>query len=130
MARPVARPMARPMARPVARFSKFKPAQVPFTSNTNIRKVTPMAIVKPSGQVIRMQNKAIPVSKLTSTTNPNTVMNVSPVQRSYMPVDLPYQRATSKSKIVRIVNTPFAYAVNTDMVEPAVDSGTGNYYGK
>ena len=57
-------------------------------------------------------------------------MAVSPVQRSFMPVDLPYQTPTPKSQIVRLTNTPFAYAVNIDMIEPAVDAGTGNYYGK
>ena len=139
-ARPVARPVAKTMVRPVAARpvarpkTRFAPAQVltrPVAARPVARPTAqPMAIVKPSGQVIPVQNKAIPVSTLTRTTNPRTVMSVSPVQRTFMPVDLPYQTPTPNSKLVRLVNTPYAYAVNTDMIEPAVDSGTSNYYGK
>ena len=143
--KPVARPVTtRPVARPSFMRSstmqpvaskvktRFAPAQVPYktASSTTMQKNKPLAIVKPSGQVIKVENKAIPVSQLTQTTNPNTVMNVSAIQRTFMPVDLPYQTPTNKSKIVRITNTPYAYAVNVDMIEPAVDSGAGNYYGK
>lgn len=136
--RPVAtRPVAsrpsgvRPNVKPSKPVTKYAPAQVPFTNSTsNFQQSKPMAIVKPSGKVIRVQNKAIPVSTLTQTTNPNTVMNVSAVQRTFMPVDLPYQTPTPNSQIVRLTNTPYGYAVNVDMIEPAVDSGAGNYYGK
>jgi hypothetical protein len=108
------------------KITRFAPAQVLFNRNA----VKPMAIVKPSGQVLPVQNKAISVSRLENTRNPKTVMAASPVQRSFMPVDLPFQIPTSKSKFVRIVNTPFKYPVNIDMIEPAVDAGSGNYYGK
>lgn len=149
--RPVARPVtSRPVAtrpstarpslmrtntmQPVASrlTTKYAPAQVFYktASSATMQQNKPLAIVKPSGQVIKVQNKALPVSKLTQTTNPNVVMSVSPIQRTFMPVDLPYQTPTNKSKIVRIANTPYAYAVNVDMIEPAVDSGAGNYYGK
>ena len=126
--RPVATMAPRPVApRPVA------PAQVPLKmtaqtrSNvmpTNVKAdKAPMAIVKKSG-------KSIPVSKLREARNPNTVQNVTAVQRSYMPVDLPFQRVTPKSRIVKLKNSPISYPVNIDMIEPAVDSGTMDYYGK
>ena len=126
------RPMARPMAKPSKPVTKFAPAQVLYNRNAATRPAAarPMAIVKPSGAIIPVQNKAIPVSQLTQTTNPRAVMNVSAVQRTFMPVDLPYQTPTPNSKIVRLVNTPYSYAVNIDMIEPSVDSGAGNYYGK
>jgi hypothetical protein len=132
MARPVARPVAaKPVARPKTRFAPAQVLTKPVAARPVSRPIAqPLAIVKPSGQVIPVQNKAVPVSSLTATTNPKTVMAVSPVQRSFMPVDLPYQTPTPKSQIVKLKNTPLSYAVNIDMIEPPVDSGTGNYYGK
>jgi hypothetical protein len=129
--RPVVKPVSVIRPSPNRSITKFAPAQIPFTAKTKSNVLAtsttsqnaPLAVVKPTGQ-------AIPVSTLTQTTNPNTVMNVSAVQRTFMPVDLPYQTPTPKSKIVRLTNTPYAYAVNIDMIEPSVDSGAGNYYGK
>jgi hypothetical protein len=108
-----------------------KPAQVPYKmsakTTTEIKPTSkkadtaPLAIVKPSG-------KSIPLSTLENTTNPSIVKSVTPTQRSYMPVDLPYQTPTPSSQIVKIPNTNFGYQVNTDMVEPRVDSGVNDYY--
>jgi hypothetical protein len=129
--RPVAARTTTMRPSPINTRTKFAPAQIPFTAKTKTKILAtsrnsqnaPLAVVKPSG-------KAIPVQTLTNTTNPKTVKSVSPVQRSFMPVDLPYQTPTPKSKIVRLTNTPYSYAVNIDMIEPSVDSGSGNYYGK
>jgi hypothetical protein len=142
MARPVAKPMVKPAAKPVAKpmvrpaakpVTKFAPAQVPFKvtakTATNIKPTSsaaskaPLTVVKPSGQ-------AIPVKTLEQTTNPAAVKSVSPIQRSFMPVDLPYQTPTPQPKPIRIKNTPYAYNINVNQIEPAVDAGVQDYYGK
>jgi hypothetical protein len=113
--------------KPVATTNIQKRMTAKTTSNVMATSVKankiPLAIIKKSG-------RSIPVKTLTNTTNANLVQQVSPVQRSYMPVDLPFQRVTPKSKMVRIANTPFVYPVNIDMIEPSVDNGSANYYGK
>jgi hypothetical protein len=110
---------------------KVVPAQIPMTAKTRSNVLptsrtsakAPMAVVKRSG-------KSIPVSTLTKTTNPNIVQTASPVQQSFMPVDLPFKRVTPLSKLVKLKYTPISYSVNTDLIEPNVDGGIQNYYGK
>ena len=137
--RPIAPMAPRPIApmtpRPVAPAApkSVAPARVPMkmtaqtTSNVVPTSVqadkAPMAIVKSNG-------KSIPVSKLMQTTSPRVVENVSPIQRSYMPVDLPYERPTPKSKLIKVPDSPYSYSVDLDMIQPPVDSGTRNFYGK
>jgi hypothetical protein len=142
LTRPVAmapRPVAvapRPVAvapRPMAIAPRLAPAQVPIKMTTSTRsnvmptnvqaKNAPMAIVKKSG-------KAISVKNLRATRNPRVVQRVSPIQRSYMKVDLPYEKPRPRSKFVKIRNTPFSYPVNPDMIQPPIDSGVVDYYGK
>jgi hypothetical protein len=123
--------MPRPIApRPVATAPRPK-ANIKMTAKTfsNVMPTSPAAD-RAIMQIVKQNGKSIPVSSLRKTRNANIVEKVSPVQRSYMPVDLPYQKVTPKSKMVRIVNTPFVYPVNINMIEPAVDSGVSNYYGK
>lgn len=81
------------------------------------------AVIKPTGQVI-------PVKALTKTTNPTAVTAATPVQRSFMPVDLPYQKLQPTSKPMKLVNTPYTLTTNINLIEPAVDPGIQNYYGK
>jgi hypothetical protein len=110
---------------------KVVPAQIPMTAKTRSNVLptsrtsakAPMAVVKRSG-------KSIPVSTLTKTTNPNIVQAASPVQQSFMPVDLPFKKVTPLSKLVKLKYTPISYSVSTDLIEPNVDSGVQNYYGK
>jgi hypothetical protein len=134
MARPVAKPMARPAAKPMARpVTKFAPAQVPFKvtakTATNI-KPTSSAASKAPLTVVKASGRAIPVKTLEQTTNPAAVKSVSPIQRSFMPVDLPFQTPTPQPKPIRIKNTPYAYNINVNQIEPAVDAGVQDYYGK
>jgi hypothetical protein len=82
-----------------------------------------MAVVKRSG-------KSIPLSTLTRTTNPNIVQKANPIQQSFMPIDLPFRKVTPLSKLVKIKYTPISYSVSTDLIEPSVDPGIQNYYGK
>lgn len=70
------------------------------------------------------------LQKLTKITNSSIVQNVSPIQRSFMPVDLPYETMSKKRYGIKIPATNFAIPTNIDLVQPPVDSGTINYYGK
>jgi hypothetical protein len=70
------------------------------------------------------------LQKLTKITNPSIVQNVSPIQRSFMPVDLPYETMSKKKFAMKIPATNFAMPTNIDLVQPPVDGGTSNYYGK
>jgi hypothetical protein len=47
-----------------------------------------------------------------------------------MPVDLPYETISKKQTALRIPATNFAMSTNIDLIQPAVDGGTSNYYGK
>jgi len=62
---------------------------------------------------------------------PNFIKSLTPIQRTFTRTDLPYQPVNNKpSKIVRIRNTPLKYSLNINAIEPAVDNGSLNYYGK
>ena len=70
------------------------------------------------------------IKKLVQVTNPSIVKAVSPIQRSFMPVDLPYETMSKKRYAMKIPATNFAMPTNIDLVQPPVDGGTSNYYGK
>jgi len=70
------------------------------------------------------------VSQLIKNTNPSIVKQASPIQRSYMPIDLPYETFTNKKTAMKIPATNFAMSTDADLVQPPVDGGTFNYYGK
>ena len=63
-------------------------------------------------------------------TSPMQLLKMDDVKRSFARVDLPYQPVTPPTKKIRIKNTPIDLPVNTNMIEPAVDGGVNNYYGK
>jgi hypothetical protein len=115
--------------RPVTRITPGKPAQIrkiaPGTRFTKaVKKAMPkQAVIKPNGQVI-------PVTRLTQTTQPAAVKAANPIQRSFMPVDLPYQSKQPASKPLRLTATNYALPVNVNLIEPAVDAGMQDYYGK
>jgi len=81
-------------------------------------------------KVVAQQKAAVPVSTLTRITNRMQVNKATPVQKSFMPVDLPYQNFAPVTKPMRIPATNFTLPTNIDLVEPSVDAGTANYYGK
>ena len=62
--------------------------------------------------------------------SPAQLKSMNDVQRSFAKVDLPYQPVTPPTKKVRIKNTPIDLPVNINMIEPAVDGGVNDYYGK
>ena len=104
-----------------------------------VRKSVPAAsMVRKSVPAASMVRKAVPqkgglfanIKKLIQTTNPSVVKAVSPVQRSFMPVDLPYETMSKKQTAMRIPATNFAMPTNIDLIQPPVDGGTSNYYGK
>ena len=124
--RPAMQP-ARPTTRPAQ--IKLKPIARPTTrpamqARPATKKVMPkQAIIKPSGQII-------PVRTLTRITNPTLVKKATPIQRSFMPVDLPYQTIAPKTKPMLLPATNYKLTTSIDLVEPPVDAGISNYYGK
>ena len=76
------------------------------------------------------QQRALPVSNLTKITNRMQVNRATPIQKSFMPVDLPYQNFAPQTKPIKITATNYSLPTNIDLVEPAVDAGIVNYYGK
>jgi hypothetical protein len=65
---------------------------------------------------------------------PAVVKNLTPTQRSFLKTDLPYQ-VISKNNFGQpttqvIKNTPFKFNINIDQIQPPVDGGISNYYGK
>lgn len=90
-----------------------------------------------TAQMTRQINPTLPsnsilnkVSQLIKNTNPNIVRQASPIQRSFMPIDLPFQNVNKKSYGMKIPATNFALPTNIDLVQPSVDGGTFDYYGK
>jgi hypothetical protein len=61
---------------------------------------------------------------------PNQLLKLNDVARSFAKVDLPFQKVTPATKFQKLKNTPLNLPVNINMIEPAVDSGIQNYYGK
>jgi hypothetical protein len=61
---------------------------------------------------------------------PTQLKSMSDVQRSFAKVDLPYQSITPPTKFIKVKNSPINLPVNINMIEPAVDQGVNNYYGK
>jgi hypothetical protein len=95
--------------------------------------ITPQSSLKQmiqKAKVVAQQKAAVPVSTLTRITNPMQVNKATPVQKSFMPVDLPYQNFAPVTKPMRIPATNYTLPTNIDLVEPSVDAGTANYYGK
>ena len=63
-------------------------------------------------------------------TQSNQLLKMNDVARSFAKVDLPFQKVTPATKFQKLKNTPLNLPVNINMIEPAVDSGSQNYYGK
>lgn len=105
----------------------------------NVRQSVPSAsIVRQSVPAVNVRQTMPPssgffnsIKKLINIKNPSVVKSVSPIQRSYMPVDLPYETMSKKKYAMKIPATNFAMPTNIDLVQPPVDGGVGvNYYGK
>jgi hypothetical protein len=102
------------------------------------RAVRAANIARKSMPAASMVRKAVPqkggffanIKKLINIKNPSIVKSVTPIQRSFMPVDLPYETMSKKQTALRIPATNFAMPTNIDLIQPPVDGGTSNYYGK
>ena len=137
----------------VKTMQKGKPLPAPIkkalATRAMVRKSVPTAsMVRKSVPVASMVRQSVPapsmvrqamqqkggffsnIKKLVQTTNPSIVKAVSPIQRSFMPVDLPYETMSKKRFAMKIPATNFAMPTNIDLVQPPVDGGTSNYYGK
>jgi len=111
----------------VVRPTRFSTAQVPFKrAQAVVKKQQATSVVKRA----EATRRPIPVRALTQVTSPVAVKNATPTQRSYMPVDLPYQTVQARKTAIRIPSTNFALPTNIDLIEPPVDAGITNYYGK
>ena len=104
-----------------------------------VRKAVPAAsMVRRAVPAANIVRKAVPqksgffanIKKLINIKNPSIVKSVTPIQRSFMPVDLPYETMSKKQTFLRIPATNFAMPTNIDLIQPPVDGGTSNYYGK
>jgi hypothetical protein len=101
------------------------------TPTASVVRQTPTAsVVKKSSPVNFFNNISDNIKKLTQTTNPSIVKAATPIQRSYMPIDLPYETMSKKKYAMKIPNTNFAFSTDVDLVQPPVDGGIINYYGK
>ena len=122
-------------------LKKIMPAQVAIKKPiTSVRQSMPIksAVMRPMpANMTRQINPTLPsnsilnrVSQLIKNTNPSIVKQASPIQRSYMPIDLPYETFTNKKSAMKIPATNFAMTTDIDLVQPPVDGGTFDYYGK
>lgn len=118
--------------KPIAAKRSVTPAQVRFNRTAQRTQLTRKQQAVSTKIVKRREatGKPIPVRALTKVTAPVAVKQATPVQRSYMPVDLPYQTIDKKTKPMSIPATKFKLPTSIDLVQPPVDAGTTDYYGK
>lgn len=113
---------------------KNAPIKVKEVTPTQLNQIkTAQAVQKQLPNVEAIVNRdcqVLPITKLTQTTAPAQVLKASAVQRSFMPVDLPFQTVKSSSPRLRLKNTPFSFSTDIDMIQPPVDAGNKNYYGR
>lgn len=115
--------------KPIAAKRSVAPAQVPFKQRAQVT-AKQQAVATKIVKRREATGKPIPVRALTKVTAPTAVKAATPIQRSYMPVDLPYQSIDKKTKPMKIPATKFALPTSVDLVQPPVDAGTVDYYGK
>jgi hypothetical protein len=106
------------------------PAQVPFSQKKAVTNRITQTVATKIVQRREATRQPIPVKALTKVTASKAVTAATPIQRSYMPVDLPYQTLPPKTKRLKIPATKFSLPTDIDLVQPSVDAGTTNYYGK
>jgi len=92
------------------------------------RQVVTTQRVLPSVKRLKPQNQIMVVRSQPVTAQTMSVLN--PTQRSFTKADLPYQRVVKSNPIVRLKNTPISYSTSINIIEPPVDGGISNYYGK
>ena len=91
----------------------------------------------PSGMFKKL-SAMTPTNKVRSLFNakvtPAFVKSIDSVDRSFLKTDLPYQPLSNNNngqrKSMKIPNTPLKLSLNIDSIQPPVDGGISNYYGK
>jgi len=123
-------------------------AQIKFVSKTTPAQIKKKAMVQSAilnkkvqarnlAQVIKAQaNRVVAAKKPTAKqlfsakVTPTLAKSLTSVQRSFLKTDLPYRPMSPKPKFSRIKNTPFRYPIDIDSIQPGVDAGMINFYGK
>lgn len=107
----------------------FKKAGVPMRRNspptsTNMNTQT----IMPSIQNLSPQNQITTIREVAIT--PQNMAQLNPIQQSFSKADLPYQPIIKKRPRIKLKNSPLTYSTSINMIEPSVDGGMSNYYGK
>lgn len=123
--------------------SIFKPAALPASLPTTFQPALPSSLpVSPANTEIKQFEQTLqtlPPAKaaqvlFNSPVTKELVQTVDPIQRSFLRTDLPYKPISKnnygqpKTKVIK--NTPLKFNIDIDQIQPAVDSGISNYYGK
>jgi len=102
--------------------------------STNKKRVIPKRQVVTTQRVLPSVTKLAPQNQImvvrSQPVTPQTMSVLNPTQRSFTKADLPYQKVVKSNPIVRLKNTPISYSTSINMIEPPVDGGISNYYGK
>jgi hypothetical protein len=119
---PTSLPKKRMVVKATPIFSTDKKRVIPKRQVVTTQRVLPSVTrLRPQNQIMVVRSQPV---------TPQTMSVLNPIQRSFSKADLPYQRVVKSNPIVRLKNTPIRYSTSIDMIEPAVDAGTLNYYGK
>ena len=117
----------------IKKTNLFRAKSMPF-NNMPTRSMPTRSMPTPINPTMFTPKQAptmpITAKALTTVTNPTAVKSANPVQRSFMPVDLPYKNFAPKTKRLKIPATNFSLSTSIDLVQPSVDGGTSDYYGK
>jgi len=117
--------------------SKLQPSVLrPVTMQPS---VIPVEAVKNEVKQFEQTMQTLPAAKQAEAIfnlppTPAIVKNLTPIQQSFLKTDLPYQVISKNNygqpKTKFLKNTPLKFNIDIDQIQPPVDSGISNYYGK
>lgn len=119
--------------------SKSLTPALPTNLPTNLPTSLPVEAVK--SEITKFENtlQTLPPAKAAQAifeapVTPQLVQELTPTQRSFLKTDLPY-KIVSKNNYGQpttkfLKNTPLKFNIDIDQIQPPVDSGISNYYGK
>ena len=109
----------------------------PSFKNATVKKTMP--VVKNEVRQMEQSLQSLPAAKQAQAIfnlppTPAIVQNLNPVQRSFLKTDLPY-KIISKNNFGQpttkfLKNTPLKFNIDIDQIQPSVDAGISDYYGK
>jgi hypothetical protein len=111
------------------------PTNLPASLPTSL----PVEAVKSEIKQMEQSLQSLPAAKQAQAIfdlppTPAIVENLSPIQQSFLKTDLPYQVISKNNygqpRTKFIKNTPLKFNIDIDQIQPPVDSGISNYYGK